>query len=372
MNALETLLREMIETEGPMPLESFMGFALSHPQHGYYMTREPFGAAGDFVTAPEISQMFGELLGLWSAQYWAAMGSPKTLRLLELGPGRGVLMQDFLRASAAVPAFRAALDVHLVETSGRLAQVQRARLAPEGVSVTWHHDLDSVPAGPTIAIANEFFDALPVRHYEKTMRGWCERGVGIDATGQLAIAPFETPEKSLQLDAQEGAILEIGAFGQQIMTALAARLALQGGAGLIIDYGHTRTQFGETLQAVRGHASVNPLHDPGESDITAHVDFDALARAARAGGAQTFGPVTQGNFLLRLGVVERTEALMRNANAQQGAELESALLRLVSKQGVVDTPLGKINGMGALFKVLAVTQEGLPQPAGFADDEGEE
>ena len=371
MSKLEAILREMIEAEGPMPLESYMSFALSHPEHGYYMSRDPIGAAGDFITAPEISQMFGELIGLWSAQYWAAMGAPKSLRLIELGPGRGTLMQDFLRASRVVAPFHAALDVHLVETSPVLAHAQRARLADEGVAVTWHQQIETVPAGPAILIANEFFDALPVRHYIKTQRGWCEQMVGLDENGDFAFVPFDAPEPSLPASAAIGSVLEIGASAQQIMAAIAARIEAQGGVALAIDYGHTQTQMGETLQAIRGHAAVDPLRNPGGCDLTTHVDFAALARAAQASGAEVFGPVTQGDFLLRLGIVERTEALMRKASAKQSAELEAAMVRLVSAKPEVELSAGTVKGMGELFKVLAVAQSGLPQPAGFADDEAE-
>ncbi len=369
MSELARILREIIATEGPIPLETWMSYALAHPAHGYYMTRDPLGAAGDFTTAPEISQMFGELIGLWAAQYWAAMGAPATLRLVELGPGRGVLMQDFLRAARALGGFPAALDVHFVETSPVLAEAQRARLEHEGAPVTWHHELDTVPEGPAIVIANEFFDALPVRHYVKAANGWCERLVGLDARGDFAFTRNPVPEDSLRATAPEGEILEIAAIAQKTMTALAARLARQGGAALIVDYGHAETCLGETLQAMRRHAFVDPLRDPGEADLTAHVDFAALARAARAGGAQTFGPVTQGQFLLGLGIVERAEALMRNATAKQAADIEAALVRLVSDDEEVELAAGKVRGMGGLFKVLAVAQHGLPRPAGFGEDQ---
>ena len=371
MNPLEREIREIIASEGPIPLESYMHYALAHPAHGYYMTRDPLGAEGDFTTAPEISQMFGELIGLWAAQLWVAMGAPKKLRLIELGPGRGVLMQDFLRAARVVDGFKAALDLHFVETSPVLAEAQRARLETDGVAVTWHTSLDSVPQGPAIVIANEFFDALPVRHYVKTARGWCERLVGLDAAGEFIFVAADTPEDMIRAPGREGEILEIGAISQQVMKTLANRLEAQGGFALVIDYGHVETSLGETLQAMRGHAYVDPLRAPGEADLTAHVDFAALARAARAGGVQTFGPVPQGEFLLRLGIVERTEALMRKADPRQSAELEAALVRLVSTQREVDLTAGKVSGMGGLFKVLALAQHGLPQPAGFAEDSGE-
>ena len=368
MSELRRLIADIIETDGPMPLETFMGYALSHPAHGYYMTRDPLGAAGDFTTAPEISQMFGELIGLWAAQLWVAMGSPDPVRLIELGPGRGALMQDFLRAARVIEAFHAAIDVHLVETSPVLAEAQRARLANEGVPVAWHHELESVPQGPAIVVANEFFDALPARHYVRTPRGWCERMVGLDADGGFVFVANPEPEASLRATAAPGAILEIGALSQSIMATLATRLATQGGVALVIDYGHAETSLGETLQAVRDHAPVDPLRDPGEADLTTHVDFAALGSAARSRGAQTFGPATQGEFLLRLGIVERSEALIRKASPGQAADIEAALVRLVASETDVELAAGRVSGMGSLFKVLAVAQPGLPQPAGFQDE----
>ena len=258
MNALERQLREIIAAEGPIPLERYMHYALAHPAHGYYMTRDPIGAAGDFTTAPEISQMFGELIGLWSAQYWAAMGAPRPCRLFELGPGRGVLMQDFLRAARVVEGFLESLDVHLVETSPALTAIQKARLGDPGVRLSWHTSLDAVPRGPAIVIANEFFDALPVRHYVKNADGWRERLVGLDDDGRFAFCIDPEPETLIRVDAAAGEILEVGAIAQQMMKQLAQRLARDGGVALVIDYGHTQTVLGETLQAVRAHLEQLP------------------------------------------------------------------------------------------------------------------
>ena len=365
MSGLDHIIREIIQSEGPISLESYMSLAMSHPRHGYYMTHDPLGAGGDFTTAPEISQMFGELVGLWSAQVWTALGAPNPVRLVELGPGRGVLMQDFIRAARIVSGFHEAIDVHMVETSPVLARAQRERLESAGVAVNWHTHLGSVPEGPAIILANEFFDALPVRHYVKTSGGWRQRMVGLDAQGNFTYAAAETPEDALHAPAEPGEILEIGAVSQVQMTTLASRIAEQGGVALIFDYGHTETCLGETLQAMRHHAFADPLRDPGLADLTAHVDFAALGRAARSRGVQTFGPVTQGDFLLRLGIVERAEALLRKASAGQAADIEAALVRLVSNQSDVELAAGKVSGMGGLFKVLALGQPGLPQPAGF-------
>jgi NADH dehydrogenase [ubiquinone] 1 alpha subcomplex assembly factor 7 len=354
--SLLELIRNEIALEGPMNVERFMRLALSDPRHGYYMTHDPLGAAADFITAPEISQMFGELVGLWSAGVWTAMGRPPQLRLIELGPGRGTLMQDALRAARIMPEFREAIDVHLVETSPVLRDAQRTALAVSGISATWHEQIEEVPDGPAIILANEFFDALPVRHYVKTASGWCERLIGLDSNQQLVFGASPQPEPSIKTNASEGAILEIGTAAYRTMLTVASRLIKQGGAALVIDYGHTQTGTGETLQAVKKHQFVDPLAAPGEADLTAHVDFAALGRAARAVGAEVHGPVPQGEFLLSLGITERAAALKRRAGAGGAAEIDSALWRLV---GTEDSQ------MGNLFKVLCVCQRGLAIPPGF-------
>ena len=359
MSELADVLREMIAADGPMPLERFMALALGHPKHGYYITRAPFGPAGDFVTSPEISQMFGELIGLWSVELWSALGLPQRLRLVELGPGRGTLMSDLLRAARVVPEFFDALDVHLVETSPVLEQAQRARLATSGAEVTWHREIATLPPGPAIFIANEFFDALPVRHYVQSPVGWRERLVGVDPQQRFVFTLANAPERSLNKPAAQGTVLEMGLQAQQIAGEISRRITEQGGAALIIDYGHVKTALGETLQALKAHQFVSPLEDPGEADITVHVDFAALARTAEANGAQVFGPLTQGEFLRRLGIEQRAASLMRRSTPEQAADIEVAQKRL--------TAMGD-REMGALFKVLVIAQQGLTAPAGFEGD----
>ena len=361
MSQLSHVLREMIEQEGPISVERYMALALGHPVHGYYMSREPFGAAGDFTTAPEISQMFGELIGLWAAEVWTLMGSPARIRLVELGPGRGALMADALRAARVHPAFHAALDVHLVETSLLLAGRQREALAECGVPVAWHTSFADAPAGPAIVIANEFFDALPIRQYVRSEVGWCERLVGLDPAGHFIFGLSGEPEPYIKAEAPLGALLEVGAEGQRLMTAIAARIASQGGALLAIDYGHTRTDFGETLQAVRAHRFADPLESPGEADLTSHVDFAALGRAARSTGCAVHGPVTQGAFLNQLGLAQRALALAARATPEQVTAIEAAVRRLASP-GPVDGPDAS---MGALFKALAVSRKDLGPLPGF-------
>jgi NADH dehydrogenase [ubiquinone] 1 alpha subcomplex assembly factor 7 len=365
MSELGEIIREMIASEGPLPLERYMALALWHPKLGYYVTRDGLGSAGDFTTAPEISQMFGELLGIWAAEVWGTMGGPSPLRLVELGPGHGTLMVDALRAARVSPAFFATLDVHLVEASPILKQRQAAALAEAGIAASWHERLDEVPAGPAIVFANEFFDALPVRHYVKTPQGWCERHVGLDADGRLALGVGSLPETTIRAAAPNGTVLEISAAAYRAAAALAARLAGQGGAALIVDYGYEETDFGETLQALRAHRRVDALSDPGEADLTVHVDFAALGRAARACGASVFGPMPQGTFLSRLGIFQRAANLKRHASPQQAADIDGALLRLVGGAPMIGAGGMQVPGMGTLFKVMAMTAPGLPAPPGF-------
>ena len=359
MNELATLLRETIAADGPMSLERFMGLANGHPTLGYYASRDPFGAAGDFTTAPEISQMFGELLGVWAVEAWRACGAPTPVSLVELGPGRGTMMADALRALRAAPDFLGALDVHLVEASPALAERQRATLANATRPVRWHATLDTLPDEPAIVFANEFFDALPVRHFVRANGRWHERLVGLDAYDAFAWGLSLEAETALHLDAPDGATLEIGAVAQRVMTALADRVVRHGGALLAVDYGYARTTLGETLQAVRRHRFVDPLAQPGEADLTAHVDFAALARAARTAGAAVLGPVTQGAFLGDLGIRARAAALTRNAHPADAQKVAGALNRLTVDAASTD--------MGALFKVLAVVRPGTPPLPGFSE-----
>ncbi len=356
---LLTEIREIIAHDGPISIERYMSLALTHPTKGYYTAGDPFGAHGDFVTSPEISQMFGELLGLWAADVWTRIGAPPEIRLVELGPGRGALMADFLRAAKVAPGFFAAIEVHLVEASDKLSERQREALANCGRPVSWHRSLDDVPHGPAIFIANEFFDALPVRHYVRTPDGWRERLVGLNDAGQLAFGLGAEIEPLLKPQAEDGAILEVCAAAQRLMMQIAARIVSDNGACLAVDYGYLHTDFGETLQAVKAHSFVDPLAEPGQADLTTHVDFSALARAAHAANAETHGPVTQGDFLRAIGIVERAEALKTNASDDQKAQIESALARL--------TDMGEID-MGALFKVLAVTRRGQGDLPGFPQE----
>ncbi len=345
-------MRELIALEGPVTIERYMSLCLQH----YYATRDPLGARGDFTTAPEISQIFGELLGLWAAEVWMAMGSPSQCRLIELGPGRGTLMADALRAAKVLPAFKAALSVHFIETSPTLRERQRAALAPSGVAVFWHDRVEDAPAGPAIIFANEFFDALPVRQYIATERGWCERLVGLSDAG-LTFGLSAEPERTLtQAPHRLGDVLEIPTASIGIAGTLARRLSSDGGAALFIDYGYWGPAFGDTLQALHRHAYVDPLHEPGEADLTTHVDFHWLAKAGIDGGASFHGPVTQAAFLTALGIETRARSLKQRATEQQAADIDSAVRRL--------TEPGE-KGMGELFKVLALSHPDLEAVPGL-------
>jgi SAM-dependent MidA family methyltransferase len=357
MNALEAELREMIATEGPISVERYMRLCLQHPRHGYYTTREAIGRGGDFITAPEVDQMFGELVGLWAAEMWMGMGAPHALRLVELGPGRGTLMADALRATRVVPGFHEAIWVDLVETSPRLAAEQRARLDGAARHLAWYETIDALPDGPAIVIANEFFDALPVRHYWRGPSGWHERLVGLGADGGLVFGAAREPIGIAAPPATPGQLLEIGHAANEVVARLASRIAAAGGAMLVLDYGHGTTSLGETLQAMRDHAYADVLRDPGEADLTAHVDFAALTRAAESAGAAAHGPVAQGVFLERLGIAARAARLKRGADAAQAARIDTAVARFTAPE----------SSMATLFKVLVVTPKGAPPPPGFEE-----
>ncbi len=358
MTGLLDHIRRRIAHDGPISVAEFMALALGHPEHGYYMTRDPLGHAGDFITAPEISQMFGELIGLWSAQAWHDMDSPAPVHWVELGPGRGTLAADALRAMKGVPGMLAALDVHLVETSPVLRRRQGDVLAER--SPVWHETLTAVPEGPAIILANEFFDALPVRQYQRGADGWHERLVTVRDDGALGfrLSPrlgIDPALPSALADARPGDVAEISPAAIGTMRALADRLVRGGGVALIVDYGHDKTAPGETLQAVRAHEYAEVLDRPGEADLTAHVDFQTLGDAARAAGARVFGPVEQGEFLRRLGIEIRAEHLRASVDdAEHRAAIDAQVQRLTGA-----------DAMGRLFKAIAVTAPGLAVPAGF-------
>jgi len=358
---LEMEIRRRIQAAGPMPLAEFMTLCLTDRAHGYYVTRDPLGERGDFVTSPEISQMFGELIGLWMAAVWKQMGEPPNLRVIELGPGRGTMMADALRAAKVMPAFRDALVLHLVEVSPALQAAQEKTLEQLPVPMFWHAALKDVPKGPAIIVANEFFDALPVHQAVKGGRGWHERLIEIDAVGNLAftlapepLAHFERLLPEAVRAAPEGSVFEWRSTA--VAMEMGRRLASDGGAALVIDYGHAQSAAGETLQSVGRHAYVDPLTAPGSIDLTAHVDFETLAKAAEAMGAVSYGPIEQSEFLRRLGIETRAANLKANATPAAAADIDAALARL--------TGHGR-TGMGTLFKAVAFAHPKLGTPPGF-------
>jgi SAM-dependent MidA family methyltransferase len=360
VSALLPLIRAEIAAGGPMRLDRYMALCLGHPAHGYYAARDPFGAAGDFVTAPEISQMPGELLGLWAAEVWAGMGAPAAVTLAELGPGRGALMADARRAlAAAAPGFLAAARIVFVETSPLLRAAQ-ARAVPGAAQV---ERVEALPEGPLIVLANEFFDALPIRQFVRAGGVWRERAVGLAGAG-LAFGlipapedglPAGAPQGGLPAGAPEGAVVELCPAARSVGATLGARIAAAGGALLALDYGAIppRRGGGDTLQALRAHAPADPLAAPGEADLTAHVDFGALGAAVAGAGARVWPLTTQGRFLEALGIGARAAALAR-ARPDRAADIEGQRRRLTDPAA-----------MGTLFKAFAATGPGQPPPPGF-------
>jgi len=361
---LQSEIKKLIKSSGPMPVWRYMELCLTHPSHGYYISRDPLGREGDFTTSPEVSQMFGELLGLWVASVWKAMGSPSLLRLIELGPGRGTMMADALRALRVLPPLYQALSIHLVEINPALREKQKAALSGVRI-IAWHDSLDQVPNGPAVILANEYFDVLPIHQAVKRETGWHERTVEIDDGGKLAFGfaaepmpRFEVLLPPLVRAAPVGAVFEWRS-DTEIMK-IATRVRDQAGAALIIDYGHVRSDAGDTFQAIARHSFADPLKNPGLADVTAHVDFQALARAAEDIGARVHGPVPQGDFLKSIGIETRAVTLMAKASHEVSEDISSALKRL--------TDSGR-GGMGSMFKVLAVSQPSLTSLAGLGDQE---
>ncbi|MBI5132218.1 MAG: SAM-dependent methyltransferase [Rhodopseudomonas palustris] len=356
-------IKRLIKSAGPMPVWRYMEICLAHPDYGYYVSRDPLGREGDFTTSPEISQMFGELIGLWAASVWKAAGEPDVLRLIEIGPGRGTLMADALRALRVLPPLYQSLSIHLVEINPVLREKQKATLA--GIrNVHWHESFAEVPEGPAVVLANEYFDVLPIHQAVKRDGGWHERVIEISPGGELMfgvaadpIPGFDVLLPPLVRMAPAGAVFEWRPDNE--IMAIASRLRDQGGAALIIDYGHVRSDVGDTFQAIARHSFADPLQHPGRADLTAHVDFQALGRAAEDIGARIHGPVTQGEFLRRLGIETRALSLMAKANPQVSEDIAGALKRLTGE--------GR-GAMGAMFKVIGVSDPAIGSLVALSDD----
>ncbi len=348
--SLKARLERLIAEEGPITVEVFMTLCLHDPDFGYYATRPALGEAGDFITAPLVSQMFGELIGLWAVDVWDRMGRPERFRLIEMGPGDGTLMSDALRAARVVPDFLKAADLWLVETSAPLRHRQAERLAAAGPR--WASTLAEVPGdAPIVLIANELLDCLPARQFVRTAQGWAERRVGLGEDGALVFgltpAPADfAPPAGLE-NSPGGSLVETSPTQASLGAQIGAKVARDGGAALLIDYGRDHPETGDTLQALRAHQKVDPLDAPGAADITVRADFSAVAAAARAAGAQTTAIVPQGNFLRALGIEIRAQALMSSSPAH-AARTARQLHRLTAP-----------DEMGTLFKCLCIHAPGL-------------
>jgi NADH dehydrogenase [ubiquinone] 1 alpha subcomplex assembly factor 7 len=359
---LASRLRDRIAREGSISVHDYMEACLGDRHAGYYTTREPIGEAGDFITAPEISQIFGELIGVWCVAVWQAMGAPSAVIVAELGPGRGTLMADALRAFRSTPEFLVAVSVALIETSPALKSAQRETLHASPAPREWYAALEDVPPGPLILIANEFIDALPLRQFVRTRGEWRERTVTLTEHGAFGFgagAPAERDALPLWIggvDAAEGAIVETRPAAAELIAMLAARAKDAPVAALIADYGPARSGIGDTLQAERRHRFADPLTAQGETDLTTHVDFAALAETARAAGLAAFGPMPQGQFLLKLGLQARLDRLTRDATPEQSEAIVAGAARLADPRQ-----------MGALFKMLALQSSGLAPPPPFGD-----
>jgi SAM-dependent MidA family methyltransferase len=350
------LLARIAET-GPVTLHDYMAACLYDPEHGYYRRAHPLGASGDFITAPEISQVFGEMLGLWAADTWARMGAPSRVQLIELGPGRGTLMADALRVLRAAPDFRAACSVALVEVSHALREEQQRLLAAAPVPVAWSERLSQAPAGPAILIANEYLDCLPIRQFiHRGGAGWLERHVAAGPAGlSLIEGPIAEPFHGLP-QAKEGDIYEMRPGTGPLVAELARRAEAEPLAAVFIDYGYAGPAFGETLQAVRRHRFAGLFEAPGETDLTAHVDFGAFIREAHAAGLDTHGPIPMGEFLLRLGMGARVQQLLAHAKPAQADRIRMGAARLIDPAQ-----------MGALFKVVVIRSAGVRALSPFGD-----
>ncbi len=344
---LQEKIKKRIADHGPMSVAEYMSMCLSDPEHGYYMHQHPFGTKGDFTTAPEISQLFGELIGAWFVHQYLSQDLKGPIHLIEMGPGRGTLMKDILRVVSLRPQMLANLQIHLMETSPSLRNAQRKLL--KAYTIKWHDTLETIPEGPILLVANELFDALPIHQYQLTEQGWRERCVGLDDDGNLTfgigagtLSPADVAKANLK--AKLGDTLELSPASNAIAAHISQRIRQNGGAALLVDYGYAKTATGDTFQALKKHEYVSTLDHCGEADLTAHVNFQALANAALAQGAKVHGPISQGQFLLGLGLLERAGQLGAGKSTLDQDQIRKDVERLAAD-----------DQMGALFKVLCIT-----------------
>ncbi len=356
---LKQKIIDTILSDGPISIHRYMTIALADSQHGYYRVADPLGAKGDFTTAPEISQIFGELIGAWVLTLWDMNKQPKPFQLIEIGPGRGTLMSDVLRTTKLMPTFFPSTQLHFVETSPVLREKQKTAIQPYPIKPHWYDSLNDVPSGNTILLANEFLDALPVQHFIKQATGWHKRLITVAKDNAFYFTTDKTPSplpQGMPPNPERynlGDIYEYRPAHKDFIQQLAKRANTAPMAALIIDYGHTVSAPGETFQAIKSHKYTDPLKDPGHADLTAHVDFDDLARCAEAHGLKTYH-ITQGQFLMALGLAQRCEQLLKNANTDQARMITTGAQRLVDP-----------NQMGKLFKVMVITNQDFPVPPPF-------
>lgn len=364
MTPLNKHLIKLIKLHGPIPISSYMTEVLTNPKYGYYINQNPFGIKGDFITAPQISQMFGELIGLWFADIWLKMNKPPKIHLLELGPGEGNLMADFLRVLKVLPKFTDAIEIHFVEASAKLIEIQKDKVKSFKGNKHWHETvksaLNATDDAPVFVIANEFFDALPIRQFQKSDLGWHERMVGINDQGDglaTILSPFPILDVTLPLELRDGkinSVIEVCPMGEYLTLEICNQIKANGGAALMIDYGYNKYRTGETLQAVEKHKYANIYDKPGKADLSAHVNFRKIHDIIKQTGLKPLGPVYQGEFLNNIGIEERVKTLSKNATTEQVNDILSALNRLVSP-----------GEMGTLFKVIGMISDNDIEAAGF-------
>lgn len=350
-------IKRLIAYNGPLSIAEYMHICMADPEHGYYKVHEAIGQKGDFITAPEVSQMFGELIGIWCVSTWQQLGKPSPFCLAELGPGKGTLMQDLLRAVKSNADFMTAVEVVLVETSDPMQAAQKLKLPSdliESGKIKWEIDIGQLPEMPVIFIANEFFDVVPFRQYVRKQSGWHEVGVGLSSDKELQKMALANCIETTELPANagkepEGAIFESSPARQAVMQTIAEQIKSNSGAALILDYGHLASGFGDTFQALADHAYVDPLAAPGDHDLTSHVDFGALTTAAQKTGLENVYKTTQGDFLLNLGLLERAGSLGSGKSEADQDKIRSQVERLAAP-----------DQMGNLFKVMAISSKDIP------------